>query len=241
MLFLIFLMDLYKSFPSDFEKLVNLKTLFLNDNKLIRLPEYFGQLSQLTSLTLTNNRLVSLSPDFGNLHLNIWIWVSISSRIFHRLLVYWMYPQWFSHTMILNPYHLVLGNISLTTLTIVDNRAPLTLSPDFGNLANLTTLIITNSKLLWFPSTLTVPPQWSEETDDDWFFLAIKSAHFWSVRWNGESCYLTINNNIVPPTLSPDFGKLANLVTLTITNSKLLWFLRLSPCSTEWIKEARSY
>ncbi|MFO0763399.1 MAG: leucine-rich repeat domain-containing protein [Candidatus Gracilibacteria bacterium] len=215
-----------RELPSDFEKLVNLNTLSLNNNQLTRLPERFGQLSQLISLNLTNNQLVSLSPDFGNLHLTGYLDLSINKL-----------TNLPSSIGLLNVSSMILSyndleslplgfgdNISLTTLTIVDNRAPLTLSPDFGNLANLTTLIITNSKLLGFPSTLTVPLSGLKRlTTIDFSSNQISSLPD-SFGGMESLATLTINNNIVPLTLSPDFGKLANLVTLTITNSKLLGF-----------------
>ena len=55
-----------RSLPPDFGNL-NLKSLWINFNKLERLPDSIGNLSKLTSLYLNNNQLTKLPNDFGKL------------------------------------------------------------------------------------------------------------------------------------------------------------------------------
>ena len=211
-----------RELPSDFEKLVNLKTLLLNDNQLMRLPENFGQLSQLTSLTLTNNQLAWLSPDFGNLHLTGSLDLSINKL-----------TNLPSSIGLLNVSSMILSyndleslplgfgdNISLTTLTIVGNRAPITLSPDFGKLANLTTLNMGSSNLLWFSSNPTVPLNGLKQLrtiDFSYNHVSSLPDSFGGIE-NLSS--LDLRNNDLT-TLPGTFTGITKLVSLHLENNKL--------------------
>jgi Leucine Rich Repeat (LRR) protein len=113
--------------PDSFRNLANLKNFDFSYNTLTKLPAPVYQLGNLKKLYLCNNRLKELLDAFGNLvHL---IWLDLSFNGLAKL------PESFGN--LLNLKALLLNNNKLTTLP-----------ESFGNLIKLETMLLLNNNEL---------------------------------------------------------------------------------------------